>query len=110
MPLPVEQQKVIQEAVKEHEHLVVDGMDISGHWNRMFGQRVIFDYSHENLAKVTDVPGDVFDRMLRTNTTGPLLVTQAFWPFLKKAQGRVVNVSSGAGALNDIVVIHQFLF
>ena len=57
MPLPVEQQKVIQEAVKEHEHLVVDGMDISGHWNRMFGQRVIFDYSHENLAKVADLSG-----------------------------------------------------
>lgn len=57
MPLPVEQQKVVQEAVKEHKHLVVDGMDISGHWNRMFGQRVIFDYSHENLEKVTDLPG-----------------------------------------------------
>src|SRR5574342_50264 len=57
MPLALEQQKVIQEAVKEHEHLVVEGMDISGHWNRMFGQRVIFDYSHENLEKVIDLPG-----------------------------------------------------
>lgn len=57
MPLPLEQQKVDQEAVKEHEHLVVEGMDISGHWNRMFGQRVIFDYSHDNIAKVTDLEG-----------------------------------------------------
>ncbi len=57
MPQPLDEQKVVQEAVKEHEHLVVEGMDISGHWNRMFGQRVIFDYSHENLAKVTDLPG-----------------------------------------------------
>jgi Fe-S oxidoreductase len=57
MPLPVKQQKVIQEAVKEHEHLVVDGMDISGHWNRMFGQRVIWDYDYDNLAKVTDLAG-----------------------------------------------------
>jgi Fe-S oxidoreductase len=57
MPRPIAEQKVIQAEVKEIEHLVVDGMDISGHWNRMFGQRVIFDYSPDNLAKVTDLPG-----------------------------------------------------
>ncbi|MFQ5410203.1 MAG: 4Fe-4S dicluster domain-containing protein, partial [Anaerolineales bacterium] len=57
MPLPVEEQKVLQDQVKEIDELVVDGMDISGHWNRMFGQRVIWDYSHENMAKVTDLPG-----------------------------------------------------
>jgi Fe-S oxidoreductase len=57
MPRPLEEQKVIQEAVKEHEVLVVDGMDVSGHWNRMFGQRVIWDYDTDNLAKVTDLPG-----------------------------------------------------
>ena len=57
MPRPLEEQKVIQDAVKEHKELVVDGMDISGHWNRMFGQRVIFDYSYENIEKVTGLPG-----------------------------------------------------
>ncbi len=57
MPLTIQEQKVDHDAVKEHEHLVVDGMDISGHWNRMFGDRSIFDYSHENMAKVTDLPG-----------------------------------------------------
>ena len=57
MPRPLEEQKVIQEEVKEHEHLVVDGMDVSGHWNRMFGQRVIWDYDLDNLDKVTELPG-----------------------------------------------------
>jgi Fe-S oxidoreductase len=57
MPRLVSEQKVIQEEVKEIEHLIVDGMDVSGHWNRMFGQRVIWDYDLENLAKVTDLPG-----------------------------------------------------
>ena len=57
MPRPLVEQKVIQEAVKEIETLVVDGMDISGHWNRMFGQRVIFDYDYDNLMKVADLPG-----------------------------------------------------
>lgn len=57
MPKPLKEQKVLHDQVKEKEVLVVDGMDLSGHWNRMFGQRVIWDYSHENLAKVAEVPG-----------------------------------------------------
>jgi Fe-S oxidoreductase len=57
MPRPLNEQKVIQEEVKEKEHLIVDGMDVSGHWNRMFGQRVIWDYDLDNLDKVTDLPG-----------------------------------------------------
>ncbi len=57
MPQPIHEQKVLQDKVKEHETLIVDGMDVSGHWNRMFGQRVIWDYSTDNLEKVTDLPG-----------------------------------------------------
>ncbi|HJN40792.1 MAG TPA: 4Fe-4S dicluster domain-containing protein, partial [Anaerolineales bacterium] len=57
MPRPLEEQKVIQSAVKEKDELIVDGMDISGHWNRMFGQRVIFDYSVEYLEKVAALDG-----------------------------------------------------
>jgi Fe-S oxidoreductase len=57
MPKALKEQKVIQDAVKEHDQFVADGLDVSGHWNRMFGQRVIFDYDYENLAKVTDVKG-----------------------------------------------------
>jgi NAD(P)-dependent dehydrogenase (short-subunit alcohol dehydrogenase family) len=51
---------------------------------------------------VLDVPADVFERTLRTNTIGPLLVAQAFWIFLARAMGRVINVSSGAGALGEM--------
>jgi Fe-S oxidoreductase len=49
--------KVKPEAVKEEKHLVVEGMDISGHWNRMFEQRVIWDYDVDNLEKVASLPG-----------------------------------------------------
>ena len=31
-------------AVELDCQVVVDDMDISGHWNRMFDQRIIFDY------------------------------------------------------------------
>ena len=49
--------KVKPEAITEEKHLVVEGMDISGHWNRMFEQRVIWDYEVDRLDKVTSLPG-----------------------------------------------------
>ena len=45
---------------------------------------------------------DIFEKTLRTNTLGALLVSQAFVPFLKKSDApRIVNVSSGGGQLTD---------
>jgi Fe-S oxidoreductase len=45
------------ERIREKEHVIQDGIDISGHWNRMFEQRVIWDYTPELIDKVTEVPG-----------------------------------------------------
>ena len=45
------------ERIIEKEHVIQEGMDISGHWNRMFEQRVVWDYTPELLEKVTDVEG-----------------------------------------------------
>ena len=48
------------------------------------------------------VAPEIFETTLRTNTVGPLLVSQAFVPFLKKSDApRIVNVSSGGGQLAD---------
>ena len=45
---------------------------------------------------------DLFERTLRTNTLGALLVSQAFAPFLRRSdKPRIVNVSSGGGQLTD---------
>jgi Fe-S oxidoreductase len=49
--------KVRPEDITEVKHLVVDGMDISGHWNRMFEQRVIWDYDVDKLEQVAALPG-----------------------------------------------------
>lgn len=54
----------------------------------------------ESLS-ILQISPDMFDRTMRTNVRGPLLVAQAFWPYLQKARGRVINVSSGAGSLAD---------
>jgi len=51
---------------------------------------------------VVKISADTFEKTLRTNTLGPLLVSQAFVPLLKKSSApRIVNVSSSGGQLAD---------
>jgi NAD(P)-dependent dehydrogenase (short-subunit alcohol dehydrogenase family) len=55
----------------------------------------------DDALTILEITADHFDRVMRTNVRGPMLVTQAFWPFLSNARGRVINVSSGAGSLAE---------
>jgi Fe-S oxidoreductase len=41
----------------EKEHAVVEGVDLPGHWNRMFDSRVITDYDPRALDEITALPG-----------------------------------------------------
>ncbi len=50
--MPVDKNQII-----EKEKAVVDGIELSADWNRMFEQRVLFDYDTSALDKVTDVAG-----------------------------------------------------
>ncbi|MGZ5544925.1 MAG: SDR family NAD(P)-dependent oxidoreductase [Limisphaerales bacterium] len=51
---------------------------------------------------ILTITPEIFETTLRTNTLGPLLVSQAFVSFLKKSNApRIVNVSSGGGQLSD---------
>ena len=51
---------------------------------------------------IVKVSAATFEKTLRTNALGPLLVAQAFAPLLQKsAAPRIVNVSSGGGQLAD---------
>ena len=43
--------------VLEKDHAVVEGIDLPGHWNRMFETRVIGDYDTSTLDQITDLPG-----------------------------------------------------
>lgn len=38
-----------------------------------------------------------YEQLMRTNAYGLVDVTMTFLPLIKKCQGRIVNVSSGAG-------------
>ena len=47
---------------------------------------------------------EMLDRTMKANVTGPILVIQDFLTHLQKSEsgGRIINVSSGAGALSDM--------
>ncbi len=45
------------DAIFEKETAIIDGVDISGPWNRMFKERVIWEYTPELIDKVADLPG-----------------------------------------------------
>lgn len=56
----------------------------------------------ENLS-VFETSAATLQDVLATNTIGPLLVAQAFLPLLAKSKaGRIINVSSSAGSLNEM--------
>ncbi len=50
--MPIDKKQII-----EKESVVIDGIELSADWNRMFEQRVIFDYNISTLDKVRDIEG-----------------------------------------------------
>jgi NAD(P)-dependent dehydrogenase (short-subunit alcohol dehydrogenase family) len=51
---------------------------------------------------ILEISDDLFRKTLETNTLGPLRVTRAFVPLLRKSKSpRVINVSSGGGQLTN---------
>jgi NAD(P)-dependent dehydrogenase (short-subunit alcohol dehydrogenase family) len=52
---------------------------------------------------ILTLPRDLLAQTFQTNTFGPLVVTQAFLPYLRRAgAARVINVSSGYGQLEGL--------
>lgn len=52
----------------------------------------------EPMARLQDVEVEAWERLMAVNVTGAMLMIQAALPYLRAAKGRVVNISSGAGA------------
>lgn len=60
---------------------------------------VLLDSGHH----LRDMPMEIIDRTMNINFRGPLQLTKMLLPFLKNSQDpRVINISSGMGALNTI--------
>ena len=91
--LDVTDQESIDRAVKTITQ-TVDHLDV------LVNNAGILD-DHDD--SVLNLPIDRLRRMFETNTIGPLLVTQAFAPLLRKsAAARIINVSSGVERLTDM--------
>ena len=41
----------------QKENVIIDGVDISGHWNKMYEPREITDYDFTYMEKLTSIPG-----------------------------------------------------
>lgn len=58
----------------------------------------------DGQTRILELSLSLFQNTLDTNALGPLLLSQACIPLMKKnGYGRIVNVSSTLGSLNDII-------
>jgi NAD(P)-dependent dehydrogenase (short-subunit alcohol dehydrogenase family) len=53
------------------------------------------------LGPLISMPKAEFDRVMAVNADGPFLVTRAFAPLILASKGRIVNIGSISGILND---------
>jgi NAD(P)-dependent dehydrogenase (short-subunit alcohol dehydrogenase family) len=71
------------------------------HLDVLINNAAVLEDHGEDITKLNT---EMLERTMKTNVIGPILVSQDFLPYLKRAQqgARIINVSSGAGALNDM--------
>lgn len=59
--MPIHEENLIRpENIKTKENLVVDGIDVSGHWSTFIESRVITDYNEEMEDEIAALPGGEF--------------------------------------------------
>ena len=56
--MPIHEKHLIRpENLKTHEHLVIDGVDVSGHWSTFIESRVVTDYNEDLQDEIAALPG-----------------------------------------------------
>jgi NAD(P)-dependent dehydrogenase (short-subunit alcohol dehydrogenase family) len=92
LEIDVSKRESVQRAAKEFSQ-------IATHLDVLVNNAGICLEADKDVLKISN---EIFETTLRTNTLGPLIVSQAFLPSLKKSGApRIVNVSSGGGQLAD---------
>src|SRR5262245_38823679 len=93
LPLDVSRSESIRSAAREFA-AIAEGLDV------LINNAA--SYTDQGLTVLT-LPRDRLTHTFETNTFGPLEVTQAFLPYLRRAAAaRVINVSSGYGQLGGL--------
>lgn len=56
--MPIHEKSLIRpENLRENEHLVIDGMDVSGHWSTFIETRAVTDYNENLQDEIAALPG-----------------------------------------------------
>jgi len=56
--MPIHEKSLIRpEDLKTHEHLVLDGVDVSGHWSTFIESRAVTDYNEALEEEIAALPG-----------------------------------------------------
>jgi heterodisulfide reductase subunit C len=56
--MPIHEKSLIRpENLVEHESLVIDGVDVSGHWSTFIKPRTVFDYNEAMEEEIAALPG-----------------------------------------------------
>ncbi|VAW14366.1 Heterodisulfide reductase subunit C like protein HTH_1879, partial [hydrothermal vent metagenome] len=59
--MPIHEKSLIRpENIIEHEELVIDGVDVSGHWSTFINSRAITDYNEEMQDEIAGLAGGEF--------------------------------------------------
>ncbi len=59
--MPIHEEHLIRpENLKTHENLVIDGVDVSGHWSTFIESRVVTDYNEAIEEEISSLPGGEF--------------------------------------------------
>lgn len=59
--MPIHEKHLIRpEDLKTHEQLVIDGVDVSGHWSTFIESRVVTNYDEKLEEEITALPGGEF--------------------------------------------------
>ncbi len=59
--MPIHEKSLIRpENLVTHEHLTIDGVDVSGHWSTFINSRVVTDYNEEMQEEIAALPGGEF--------------------------------------------------
>lgn len=56
--MPIHEKSLIRpENLQEHEHLEIEGVDVSGHWSTFIESRVVTDYNEDLEIEIAALPG-----------------------------------------------------
>lgn len=56
--MPIHEKSLIREEnLKVHDNLVIDGVDVSGHWSTFIESRVVTDYNEDMEDEIAALPG-----------------------------------------------------